>query len=318
MDKTKNRILNYLSDSPPVRLVKYIAFKQDVSRCVESLKRGLGKEYRIDNDVTVGTALDNIIDNLDAVFCGRIANRLPVINAAVDELGLHKIRQEKVRGYIPLKYLRGVEVEVYFPWQYNPYEEARKKLEANPVYIKWLARLRPKRTRVLEKYEARILPYGDSSEDPEMGIKLKVLDQILSARSDELGAMTGPELERSVKRARQERRAVLAQYLNIDSKDLADGEAYDFEDCAKRFVVSGHEGKDGNYLVMDCVFGDYFVSKFLLNSKEWGKKFNKAKYPFDKALKFARRKGRTRFISIDGVEGKIGMKGFEYFIYKVA
>ncbi|NIO44143.1 MAG: hypothetical protein GTN36_01115 [Candidatus Aenigmarchaeota archaeon] len=82
-------------------------FEEDVSRVIDSIKNKMGKEYRIDASVTVGKALSEIWGNLDIALLGaskeHIAQRINVVNAAIDRLGFD--REKKVSEVLGPEYL---------------------------------------------------------------------------------------------------------------------------------------------------------------------------------------------------------------------
>ena len=84
-------------------------YEADVRTVMSSIKHGLGKEYRINPNVTVGDALGYIWNELDKALSGardeHTFQRIRVMNTAIDRLGLREIRSEKVSKILPARYL---------------------------------------------------------------------------------------------------------------------------------------------------------------------------------------------------------------------
>jgi len=91
-------------------LVERIGFNIDVAKVKESIKSDLGKEYRINSDVTVKEALNEIWTDLDVGLFGAnfdyAKQRVKVVQTAINKLGLHDIDNQKVCDYLPQKYLQ--------------------------------------------------------------------------------------------------------------------------------------------------------------------------------------------------------------------
>jgi hypothetical protein len=82
-------------------------FEEDISKVVDSIKNKMGKEFRIDPYVTVEKALSEIWGDLDVALLGvndeHISQRIKVMNAAIDRLGLN--REQKVSEVLGPEYL---------------------------------------------------------------------------------------------------------------------------------------------------------------------------------------------------------------------
>lgn len=82
-------------------------FEEDVSRVVDSIKNEMGKEFRIDPDVTVGKALSEIWGDLDVALLGandkHVSKRIRVVSTAIDRLALD--REKKVNEVLGPEYL---------------------------------------------------------------------------------------------------------------------------------------------------------------------------------------------------------------------
>jgi hypothetical protein len=87
-------------------------FDSEVSASMESIKRKLGKEYRIDNSTTVNSALHEILEDLDvALTCGgnnpnySTSEILYTFNESVKRLNLEDKRYLQVKDVLAEEYL---------------------------------------------------------------------------------------------------------------------------------------------------------------------------------------------------------------------
>lgn len=91
------------------RVVGSYRFDREVGRVQESIKEGLGKEYRRNPEITIGAALSEVWADLDVALLGadpeHASRRVMVMNAAIDRLRLQGRSEEKVRRYLPPQYL---------------------------------------------------------------------------------------------------------------------------------------------------------------------------------------------------------------------
>jgi hypothetical protein len=82
--------------------------QKEVALIKESLLSDFGKEYRINQDITIGGALEEIWENFDVNLIGasteHIGERTSLMHEAIDALGFKK--EEKVADIIPNKYLQ--------------------------------------------------------------------------------------------------------------------------------------------------------------------------------------------------------------------
>jgi hypothetical protein len=93
-------------------------FEEDVSKVVDSIKNKMGKEFRIDPDVTVGKALSEIWGDLDIALLGandeHVSQRIKVMNTVIDRLDLNeeqKVSEVLGSEYLLHPYLRNI---IYF------------------------------------------------------------------------------------------------------------------------------------------------------------------------------------------------------------
>ena len=94
------------------QIIEKNAFNKDVAEVIESIKKKMGKEYRFDNNVTVGKAVEEIYEDLDWKLA--LANnqeharkRLEVVGEAMERLKVYDEKNigMKVSQFLSPKYL---------------------------------------------------------------------------------------------------------------------------------------------------------------------------------------------------------------------
>ena len=87
-------------------------FDSQVSASMNSIQKKLGKEYRIDNSITINSALDEILNDLDvSLTCGgknpnaSITEIMYTFNESVKRLNLEDKKYLLVRDVLPVEYL---------------------------------------------------------------------------------------------------------------------------------------------------------------------------------------------------------------------
>lgn len=99
------RFINVISNT--LYMLKY-NFEKDVQEVVRSLRCSLEKESRRDPTITIGVALDELLDDLDLALVGanreHASQRIRVMQKAIDMLGLYSIKEQKVSEYLLQNY----------------------------------------------------------------------------------------------------------------------------------------------------------------------------------------------------------------------
>ena len=90
-------------------ILKSISDYFDIKKNIGSIKRNLAKEYRINPDITIENALNEIWADLDVsliyVSNREASERIGLVKRSIDKLGLDKIKTIRVCDYLPAHYL---------------------------------------------------------------------------------------------------------------------------------------------------------------------------------------------------------------------
>jgi hypothetical protein len=92
--------------------MKKPSFEKDVAIVMESIRNDMGKEYRIDKNVTVAKAVHEIYENLDIslALCEdsvHVDERLKVVGEAMNRLRVYDedVGTKKVSEFLPSQYM---------------------------------------------------------------------------------------------------------------------------------------------------------------------------------------------------------------------